>query len=346
MKSQVVTKIQSNIRRAARQRLRSRHESNNTEIYLASMAVSIRHICAMIIQDWWSEQLERLRVSRATGFDASAIPDSWGEISTPKSSSDFQFFTDIYDEYSIRPGNTLNQFRQSESPRSSMWNGQFDTEYYNKSRAHEFNDDVDVNLDIVDESFEASISLLTKIQNGIAGRFVKIFNKKKMASEDHKERKKRKPLKKIFGRGKRKGHDPVVDEVDLTMIGDPAVNAYLPDPLSLYQPLDDDHEDDDSLKVLTDEIQNVETNGTSSEGSKSSSSMHLSTATGSKDEDFSRFSADSSIFADFKVDPNAVISTMMDGLSNTPHRHDEWDVNEDIGIEPSRTFESIPFDEV
>ncbi len=341
-----MTKIQSNIRRAARQRLRSRHESNNTEVYLASMAVSIRHICAMIIQDWWVERLERMKVSRAIGFDASAIPESWGETSTSKLSSDFHFFPDdLRGEFLANPENDGSKFRQSASPRSSAWNGHFDTEYYKNSRVHEYNDDVDVNLDIVDESFEASISLLTKIQNGITGRFVKIFNKKKTTSESHKEKKKRKPLKKIFGRGKKKANDPVIDELDLEMIGDPVVNANLPDPLSLYQPLDDDDEDDDSLKVLTDEIHGIETNGINTNGSKSPNSIHHSTSTGCKDEDFSHFSADSSIFADFKVDPNAVISKMMDGISNMPQKHG-WDVNKDIRIEPSSTFESIPFDEV
>eukprot|EP00559_Dactyliosolen_fragilissimus_P001107 CAMPEP_0184861750 /NCGR_PEP_ID=MMETSP0580-20130426/6360_1 /TAXON_ID=1118495 /ORGANISM="Dactyliosolen fragilissimus" /LENGTH=316 /DNA_ID=CAMNT_0027359347 /DNA_START=637 /DNA_END=1587 /DNA_ORIENTATION=+ len=96
-----------------------------------------------------------------------------------------------------------------------------------------------------------SVSLLKKRKNGRIGRFVKLFSRdshkaKKnydVKSEADKKKdslnaKKKNKKRFLYPRQKEKSTDPEY------MIGDPEINKTLPDPLTLYKPLPDDHVDE------------------------------------------------------------------------------------------------------
>ena len=245
-KSLSVTKIHSNFRRAARQVLRSKHEeTRKKEIFVASMAVAVRQVCAILIQKWWKKHFPLLKAKRSDGFHSSAIPSSWNKQSVTRKVPEFIFDKDR--DYGAPAKINQKQLSPSsaDSKRTATSNSstseRFDKDYYNRSHANLYEDDIDGALKAGDETFEISVSLLKKLHNGVVGRFVKIFRKRPNGVETKNKSMKR--LKNLFKRrkkGEKRAHSP-----SSPMLGDPDVNAELPDPLSLYRPLEDEGQDKD-----------------------------------------------------------------------------------------------------
>jgi len=245
-KSWSVTKIHSNFRRAARQVLRSTHEeTRNKKIVVASMAVAVRQVCANLIQKWWKRHFPLLKAKRSDGFQSSAIPSSWNKQSRTHKLPEFIFDKDRdYGAPATRNQKPLSP-SSADSKRTTTSNSstseRFDKDYYNRSHANLYEDDTDGPLKVEDETFEISVSLLKKLHNGVVGRFVKIFRKRPSGVKTKK--KSRKLLKNLFKRRKKRenqAHSP-----SSPMLGDPDVNAELPDPLSLYRPLEDETQEMD-----------------------------------------------------------------------------------------------------
>mmetsp|Transcript_15977 Transcript_15977/g.23351 ORF Transcript_15977/g.23351 Transcript_15977/m.23351 type:complete len:1212 (+) Transcript_15977:136-3771(+) len=370
-RSSRVTKIHSKIRRSARNRLRTRHAMNATDMYLASMVVSIRHICAATIQQWWKISKKSLGETRAMGFDSSAFPTAWTENKTS-----YDMFPDLFSDLISSQKYDRPNSRESTTPTSDTSTSRsenFDVEYYQKPQANFHDDEVDANLDMDDEAFVSQVSLLTKMQNGFVGRVLKIFKrhpimKKKYGdSDESKPKKKKKKIRlKAFRKDKRKIKDTALEPV---MIGDAQANEALPDPNSLYQPLEEDIEEEMAFRRLlsphretrkeSNDIGNgdVDTLQFSPSGTRMKKSEHglltkqepnINTAVHIVSPGASPTGDESDIVLDdLEVDSNAVISNMMGSVEL---RNSTWETIGSIEggnvIKGTRTFESIPFDEI
>lgn len=228
-KSQSVTKIHSSIRRDARKLLRSK--------YANSMIVAIRIVCAKTIQRNWRKASLALKNRRETGFDISHLPRDWYE-NMQSADVGIPFFKDDFE--AIVGISVLKKANSSQSPPNSRKAVKLDTEYYQQANQNIYDDDAaDDALEVHENSqFLASISLLPKIFNGIVGRFVKIFrkNKHQQFQESKKVRTKDKKVLKFFKRSRQKNkHNTMGDDLNF--------ETSLPDPLSLYEPLEDDTPD-------------------------------------------------------------------------------------------------------
>jgi hypothetical protein len=227
-KTPSVTKIHSSIRRDARKLLRSQ--------YANSMVVAVRIVCAKTIQRNWRKASLELKNRRETGFDLSHLPRDWYE-NIHSADVGIPFFKDDFE--AIVGISVLKEAQSSQSlPNSKAV--ELDTEYYKQANQNIYDDDAaDDALEVHENSqFIASISLLPKIFNGIVGRFVKIFrkNKHQHIQEGKKVRTKDKKVLRLFKRSKQKNKPNPMDD-DLNF------ETSLPDPLSLYEPLEDDTPD-------------------------------------------------------------------------------------------------------
>lgn len=350
---------------------------NGTDIYLASMVVSIRHICASTIQKWWKISKKNLGERRAMGFDSSAFPTAWTENKTSYDMFPDLFSDIILDKYSgtsqkyHRPNSRESTTPTSDTSTSRSEN--FDLEYYQKPQANVHDDEVDANLDMDDEAFVSQVSLLTKMQNGFVGRVLKIFKRQPITRKNYGDTDESKPKKKkkkirlrAFRKDKRKIKETALEPV---MIGDSRANEALPDPNSLYQPLEEDIEEEMAFRRLLApqrenrsqnndfRSDNVDTlqfspSGTRMEksedgllakqGPKTNTNVHIK----SRRTPLSGSESDI-VFDDLEVDSNAVISKMM---GSAECGNSLWDVKdsseENNCIKVTRTFESIPFDEI
>jgi hypothetical protein len=227
-KSQSLTKIHSSIRRDARKLLRMH--------CLNSMVVAVRIVCAKKIQRCWRNALIELKNRRETGFDILNLPKDWYE-NMQFVDAGIPFFKDDF-EALIGIGVSKYKRTQSSQPlQGPSKDIEFDTEYYQQANQSIYQDEVaDEELEVHENSqFLASISLLPKIFNGVIGRFVKIFrkNKDQQSHEVKKVRMKDKKVLKFFKRKKRKlKRNQMRDDL--------IFETSLPDPLSLYEPLEDD----------------------------------------------------------------------------------------------------------
>ncbi len=220
------------------------------------MAVAVRRVCALIIQHWWKKHLKLLKASRLNAFDSSDFPSTWKNVST-KSENPFITVEKvggcIFEDrtahvQTVQASMSKGGDSQTSGTRSSDFSLQCekfesscDNAYYDKSHANLYEDDLeDTKRFTQDENVEASISLLTKIQNGILGRFVKYFKKRTKKTK----RKTQQRLRKIFK--KKKNHKSVTEQ-KTAMIGDPETQTELPDPLSLYLPLVE--EDENNVRI-------------------------------------------------------------------------------------------------
>jgi hypothetical protein len=84
---------------------------------------------------------------------------------------------------------------------------------------------------VKNNNFEASVSLLTKLHKGIIGRIVKIFRRVPRRRKSKRKSSRSNKRFRFFRKDKASQASP------RPMLGDPEVNAELPDPLSLYYPL-------------------------------------------------------------------------------------------------------------
>lgn len=230
-KSQSLTKIHSSIRRDARKLLRMH--------CLNSMVVAVRIVCAKKIQRCWRNALVELKNRRETGFDISNLPKDWYE-NMQLVDTGIPFFKDDF-EALIGIGVSKCKRTQSSQPLQGPSNDiEFDTEYYQQANQSIYEDEVaDEELEVHENSqFLASISLLPKIFNGVIGRFVKIFrkNKDQQSHEGKKVRMKDKKVLKFFKRNKRKlKRNQMRDDL--------IFETSIPDPLTLYESLEDDTPD-------------------------------------------------------------------------------------------------------
>lgn len=227
-KSHSITKIHSSIRRDARKLLRIQSTS--------SMIVAVRIVCAERIQRWWRNASVALTHRRETGFDISLVPKDWYE-NMKLTDVGIPFFKD---DFEAIVGISTSKFTKTASRRCVTDSDEafvFDTEYYQQANQNMYEDDAaDDVLEVHENSqFVASVSLLPKIFNGIVGRFVKIFrkNKQQKYQEGKKIQKKEKRAIQFFKRSKRKSNrNPSSDDLHS--------ETLLPDPLSMYESLEDE----------------------------------------------------------------------------------------------------------
>ena len=294
---------------------------------MASMVVAIRQVCALTIQNWWKKCYKRLKTSRASGFECSVIPTSWKRQSNASSVPSVLLAHgnnkfDLYKKNSTKIKRTASSnsadSRRTTTTHSSSGD-RFDRGYYNRSHVDLYDEDIDDRLKLDDENFEASISLLTKMQNGIVGRFVKFF-KRRMKGDQPKKKKNR--LRNVFKRVKKK--DEISQTPPTPMIGDPEVNAELPDPLSLYQPL----EEDESIKI-----------------------EYTAQWVPQDVDSFSIMAGSFASFSDMDEIHNLAPDDLQSVSDDESCRYDDEDLSiRPLLLVPSRTYnshdESVPFDEI
>lgn len=213
-----------------------------------SMAVCVKNVCAKVIQIWWKKQITSLRSERNNGFDASTIPSSWNTMSRAVAVPAFLGNHDV-PKNENRPKSACSNDSKRTSTTSSSNNPEaIDCKYYGESHANMYEDDDENFITIDDDNYISSMSLLKKFHKGIFGRMIKLFRKRPKATKKKKKRRGMKKLKKLLKRGKKKENTPTKK----IMIGDEEANAELPDPLSLYRPLEDTAPKDDSAELSID----------------------------------------------------------------------------------------------
>eukprot|EP00557_Chaetoceros_sp_GSL56_P013939 CAMPEP_0176484392 /NCGR_PEP_ID=MMETSP0200_2-20121128/4428_1 /TAXON_ID=947934 /ORGANISM="Chaetoceros sp., Strain GSL56" /LENGTH=826 /DNA_ID=CAMNT_0017880859 /DNA_START=544 /DNA_END=3024 /DNA_ORIENTATION=+ len=239
-KSLSVTKIHSNFRRLARQSLRSKCEVYDDRLYVGCMAVEVLHVCSNVIQIWWKKYGMRLKRMREMGYEPTSMPLSWNKESKARSlpafDLDIECTSRIYD--CQRPPSATTAVAKVTSNTISLVSDHFAKDYYGRPNANIHDDDeyFDEVCNVQHNNFEASVSLLTKLHNGIFGRIVKIFRRVPRRRKSNRKSRKFKKRFRFFRKEKASIASP------RPMLGDPEVNAELPDPLSLYCPLVDDEE--------------------------------------------------------------------------------------------------------
>ena len=313
------------------------------------MAVSVRHVCASIIQTWWRHRSGRLSCKDEEGFDSAAnFPSSWNKTETDSiASAEESFFPEVSPARSTRRNRPSSRSAESDqtSTTNSTQSGRFNVGYYNKSHADLYEEEVDVSLKLDNEDYEVSVSLLRKMHHGIIGRFVKIFKKKPRGNKLIKKEKKLR-LKKLFKRGKKKESSPPP-----LMLGDPEVNAELPDPLSLYQPLEEEEEKCETAMIESEPNETMKNLGENEHPTEETGEDTTQWTFPSNGDSFSLMAGS---FATFPEMNERIIYPQFEPSDNESSifENDEYQSpptspmrHSDIALIKSLTYESVPFDE-
>jgi len=327
--------------------MRSKCKDSGDDFFMASMAVAIRQVCALTIQNWWEKCYKRLKTS---GFELWGIPASWKIQSNASSVPSFLLARgnnkfDLYNKNSTKDEQTAisdsADSKRTATTTNSSASDRFDQGCNNRAHTDFGDEEIDDTLKLNDENFESSISLLTTMQNGIVGRFVKLFKRRVQGDQSKKKEKKKSRLRNLFKRRKNKGEVPQTRTPP--MIGVPDVNAELPDdPLSLYQPLDED----ESIQIESDTCSAVP--------DKNDVVPKEYTAQWVP-QDFDSFSIMAESFASVSgIDEvyNLVTDDLESESSANEWSYDDQESYRPVQLVPSPTYdtygneESVPFDEI